>query len=60
MDSSAPSGQANDPFPANRVSEWIGILIALLTLTIPLIAVASTINPVILPDTPPGAPSWRS
>ena len=51
MDSSAPSGQSSDPFPSNRFLEIIGICIACLTLTFPLMAIMYTSPPIVIPGT---------
>ncbi|MFZ4667333.1 MAG: hypothetical protein ACOYME_12980 [Prochlorotrichaceae cyanobacterium] len=51
MDSSAPSGQASDPFPSNRLLEIIGICIACLTLTLPFVAIMYTSSPIAIPGT---------
>gem|GEM_PF-4013343 len=45
MDSSAPSSQSGDPFPSSRFLELIGVCIAVLTLTIPFVAVLSSSTP---------------
>ena len=51
MDSSAPSGQASDPFPSIRLLEIIGICIACLTLTLPFVAIMYTSPPIAIPGT---------